>query len=320
VLDDATLSTLTAARVGPVLAPKVLGALALDSLLPDLAMRVYFSSVTGVLGSAGQAHYAAANASRNAFAHSMASRSEHALSLDWGAWGEVGLVARADRLDNVTRQGLAMLSPEEGADLFERTLSTPAVQVAPMPIDFRQWRQANPRVAGIPFLREVIAASAQRPRQKNTALMDRLRTATSESERINVIEEYLRVAIANVLRASPESVTRSAPLKQMGFDSLMTVSLKNTLERDLAIPISTATLFAYPSVEKLAAHVAAKLVASSAETASRQEPPVREALPPIQVVELTESTDDIESLSDAEVAAQLADTLRRLQVVGGNDG
>jgi len=305
VLDDATLSNLTAARIGPVLAPKVLGAIALDGLLPDLALRVYFSSAAGLLGSAGQANYAAANAFLDGFAHYMASRSEHALSLDWGAWGEVGLATRRDRLDNVARQGLATLNPEEGADLFERLLSTSAAQLAPMPIDFRQWRQANPQVAGIPFLGEVIAASSQRVAQKNTGLFERLRTAASESVRMGIIDEYVRVTIAGILRSSPDAVPRSAPFKQLGFDSLMTVSLKNTLERDLAIPISTATLFKYPSIERLVVFLASKTDGRS------------EVTPPAPVAEpLTIRTAqklDSDAATDGELRARLAERLHRLE-------
>jgi phthiocerol/phenolphthiocerol synthesis type-I polyketide synthase D len=231
------------------------------------------------------------------------------LSLDWGAWSDVGLAVRTDRVDNVARQGLALISPEDGAELFERALSTPTVRLVPIPVDFRQWRQANPQVAGMPLLREVMTASAQRTAQKNTGLFQRLRAAASEAERIGIIENYVRVTIAGILRSSPEAVTQSASLKQLGFDSLMMVSLKNTLERDLGIPVSTATLFTHRSLEKLATYLAGKLVDGALPASPRHEPTARERLP-IQEAELPE---DIETLSDDEASAQLAATLRRLQ-------
>ncbi|HVH45622.1 MAG TPA: type I polyketide synthase [Labilithrix sp.] len=300
VLDDATLTSLTASRIGPVLAPKVKGALFLDRFLPNVGLRVYFSSASGILGSGGQSHYAAANAFLDAFAQHIASRSDHALSLAWGAWSEVGLAARGDRLDNVARQGLAMLSPDDGADMFERVLGSTTIQLSPMPIDFRQWRQANPQLAGMPLLREMFAGSSSARTTHNTGLFDRLRDAPSEADRTAVLEEYLRTAIATVLRSSPAAVPRSVPFKQLGFDSLMTVSLKNTLERDLAIPISTSTLFTHPSVDRLAAFVAGKLkpiTLSSNEAASPVAPATAEpAKEPAKELDL--GTDSLPTLTD----------------------
>lgn len=255
LVDDAILTNLTVGQFDAVLAPKVGGALALDALLPDLSMRVYFASAAGVLGSAGQAHYAAANAFLDAFAHYKASRSGHALSLDWGAWGEVGLAARSDRTENLARQGLALLSPDEGAELFERSIAISSSQLTPMPIDFRQWRQANPQAAGMAFLRELTASSAQRVSSKNGDLFERLQSVESDSARLDILKEYLCSTVAGILRSTPEVVLPSSSFKQLGFDSLMTVGLKNVLERDLAIPISVATLFAHPTTERLATFV-----------------------------------------------------------------
>ncbi|HVH45826.1 MAG TPA: beta-ketoacyl reductase, partial [Labilithrix sp.] len=270
VVDDATLSNLTADRIGPVLAPKVRGTHAVDRLLPGLGLRVYFSSASAVLGSGGQAHYAAANAYLDAWAHHQRGRSQHAISVDWGAWGEAGLVATSERIDNVGRQGLAMLANAEGAELFERLLPSSKAQVVALPVDFRQWRQANPQLSGMPLLREVLASSSPRPSEANTGLFQRLQAAVSEPERIGILEDYFRTAIAAVLRSSPDLIQRTAPMKQLGFDSLMTVSLKNTLERDLAIPVSTATLFAHPTVEKLALYAAHKLAPSSRTTVGEE--------------------------------------------------
>jgi acyl carrier protein len=180
------------------------------------------------------------------------------------------LVATSERIDNVGRQGLAMLANAEGAELFERLLPSSKAQVVALPVDFRQWRQANPQLSGMPLLREVLASSSPRPSEANTGLFQRLQAAVSEPERIGILEDYFRTAIAAVLRSSPDLIQRTAPMKQLGFDSLMTVSLKNTLERDLAIPVSTATLFAHPTVEKLALYAAHKLAPSSRTTVGEE--------------------------------------------------
>ncbi|MFE2137170.1 SDR family NAD(P)-dependent oxidoreductase, partial [Streptomyces sp. NPDC059466] len=136
VLDDATLATLTDDRVLRVLAPKVLGTALLTELVPEAHRFVLFASVAGLLGSAGQSPYAAANAFLDAWAHHLSHTDRGALSLDWGAWTGVGMVAGSGtRAAETGRSGLIAFSPQEGGDLFERVLATSRRQLAPLALD-----------------------------------------------------------------------------------------------------------------------------------------------------------------------------------------
>jgi NAD(P)-dependent dehydrogenase (short-subunit alcohol dehydrogenase family) len=156
VLDDATLSTLTAERIAPVLAPKVLGATLLGELLPELDFLVLFSSVTGLFGSVGQSSYAAANAFLDAWAHHRAQAGQAVLSLDWGAWAETGMTAGAPvRAAAIARSGLRSFSADEGGTLFERVVGSGRRQLAPAGIDRAALRRASgpPR----PMLADLLA-------------------------------------------------------------------------------------------------------------------------------------------------------------------
>ncbi|MGI5372876.1 SDR family oxidoreductase [Streptomyces sp. CA-251387] len=90
VLDDATITNLTDERVVRVLAPKVLGTALLTELTPDAQDFILFASAAGLLGSAGQSPYSAANAFLDAWAHHLSRTDRRALSLDWGAWSGWG--------------------------------------------------------------------------------------------------------------------------------------------------------------------------------------------------------------------------------------
>lgn len=81
-----------------VLAPKLRGTLVLDALTRDLELDFFVvcSSINAVVGGFGQADYAAANAFLDAFVwhKQQGSRTEYK-SINWDAWREVGIAARA---------------------------------------------------------------------------------------------------------------------------------------------------------------------------------------------------------------------------------
>lgn len=94
VLDDGPLLTKTAESAARVLDPKVRGTFVLEEALGEthLSFFALFSSISSALAPAGQVDYAAANAFLDAFAQS---RQDPVVAIDWDAWGEVGMAARA---------------------------------------------------------------------------------------------------------------------------------------------------------------------------------------------------------------------------------
>jgi aryl carrier-like protein len=218
---------------------------------------VMFSSVASVLGSAGQAHYAAANSFLDSLAHWRKARGLPAQSLNWGAWGEVGLATRADRAAHLAYQGLTALSPPDGAEIFARLLASPEAQIAPIPVDFAQWRQSNPKLAALRFLEQLGSTSSGA--QAAAATMFSTLQATPARDREHVLKEYLRASIGKVARIPVADIHESRALRDLGIDSLMMVTLKNTLQRDLGLSISTAMLYGHPSVDALTRRILDKL-------------------------------------------------------------
>src|SRR4029079_7853768 len=93
VIADGSLMRLTRASMATVFAPKVTGAWNLHLLTQEsrLDFFVMFSSVASLLGSPGQANYAAANTFLDALAHYRRALGQPGLSINWGPWAEVGL-------------------------------------------------------------------------------------------------------------------------------------------------------------------------------------------------------------------------------------
>ena len=112
VLDDGIVAHLDQRRLRDVMAPKVDGAWNLHALTRDVDLDffVLFSSAASVLGSPGQAHYAAANSFLDALAWHRRAEGRSALSINWGPWAEVGLVNRPEQVRHLSRHGIEPMS------------------------------------------------------------------------------------------------------------------------------------------------------------------------------------------------------------------
>ena len=95
VLDDGIVSNLDPSRFTAVLAPKTaLAGISDVGTSTGAPWVVAFSSTSGLLGAAGQANYAAANAWMDAYASFNSSGTEpEVVSISWGTWDGTGMAA-----------------------------------------------------------------------------------------------------------------------------------------------------------------------------------------------------------------------------------
>ncbi|MFE4754075.1 SDR family NAD(P)-dependent oxidoreductase [Streptomyces mirabilis] len=250
VLDDATVANLTDERVLRVLAPKVLGTTLLTELIPEAESLVLFASAAGLLGSAGQSPYAAANAFLDAWAHHLSRADRRALSLDWGAWAGVGMVAESGtRAAETGRSGLLAFSPQDGGDLFERVLATSRRQLAPLALDW----EALARDPGAARTRPILGDLITVPTGGDGAddLVASVFAATTERDRADRLEAYVRARVGQVSEGTVD-VSATTALKELGLDSLMLVRLRNAFARELGAELPAATVFSASDIRGLA--------------------------------------------------------------------
>ncbi|MFG3462635.1 SDR family NAD(P)-dependent oxidoreductase [Streptomyces sp. NPDC047853] len=261
VLDDGVATALTPERVAPVLAPKITAARALHALLPEAEEFVLFSSVSATLGSPGQASYAAANAYLDALARHRHGRGLPALSLAWGPWdvgaGMLGVLTDGDRL-RATRSGLPVLTAHEGLALLDEALAGPDPAVVPGAVDVTGF-------AGRPDVPHLLRGLVRGRRRtataaRETGFADRLR-ALPPAERAQVLLDRVRSEAATVLGfAGAEAVERDRAFKDLGFDSLTAVELRNRLGAATGIRLPATLVFDYPTPDALAERLGADLV------------------------------------------------------------
>ncbi|WP_149824438.1 type I polyketide synthase [Streptomyces tailanensis] len=259
VLDDATISNLTDEHVRRVLAPKVLGTTLLTELVSEAQDLILFASAAGLLGSAGQSPYSAANAFLDSWAHHLTHTDRHALSLDWGAWTGVGMVAESGtRAAEMNRSGLVAFTPQEGGELFDRVLSTERRQLAPLALDWEMLALDPDAARTRPILSDLVTVPTGGGAGGADDLVKHVLTAATDADRDTRLEAYVRARVGEVSGGAAE-VSVTMPLKELGLDSLMFVRLRNAFARELGVELPAAAVFSATDIRGLAQVLAAAL-------------------------------------------------------------
>ncbi|SFS65500.1 type I polyketide synthase [Saccharopolyspora flava] len=262
VLDDGVIETLTPERVDAVLRPKVDAAWNLHELVPDLSAFVVFSSAAGVLGTPGQANYAAGNAFLDALVEHRRARGLPGVSLAWGPW-QLGMASGVDaqRLD---RSGMPPITPEQGLRLFDAALSAGRPVVVPARLDLTRSGEVPP------LLRGLVRGRTRRSRASSTtteSLVARL-TALRETERPAALLDLVRREVATALgHTSADAVDPNRAFQELGFDSLTAVELRNQLGAATGLRLPTTLSFDHPTTQALADHLHDELFGSETDAA-----------------------------------------------------
>jgi acyl carrier protein len=261
-----------------VLAPKVLGALHLHQLTCEIELDffVLFSSAAALIGAPGQSNYAAANAALDAVALVRRARRLPALSVNWGAFSQVGMAAQQEsRGQRLVHRGVIGMSPADGLDALGALLEHGIAHVAVIALDARQWLESSPHLARSQRFSE-LAAEASRGRSAGSArtkLRDlaSLRAAPPDELRSR-LALLLRQEVGRILRIDPKRIEPQVQLMSLGFDSLLSLELRNRLESLLGLSLPAVLLWTYPTLESLTQHLAEEL--QPAEAAAVPNPPV----------------------------------------------
>ncbi len=273
ILDDGAILNLNAERMRKVMAPKVEGTWNLHNATLNLPLDffVLFSSAVSVLGSPGQANYAAASSYLDAMAHFRCNLRLPAISINWGPWAEVGLAAETiEKLKdgNASNQHLIkVIKIDEGLEILEQLLSESTPQVMVLPFDLKNLIELYPTAAGMPFLAEVggsethVARLYARPNLRKEYVAPR-------SEIENKLAELWR----QTLHIDRVGVHDS--FFELGGDSVLAAQVLSLVQKTFGIRINPQDAFKAFTIERLAemleADIIGKIESMSEEEAERR--------------------------------------------------
>ncbi|MFG2052915.1 SDR family NAD(P)-dependent oxidoreductase [Micromonospora sp. NPDC048930] len=251
-LHDATLTNLTPQHLHPTLNPKVDAAWHLHTLTRhhQLTHFLLYSSIAATLGTPGQANYAAANTFQNALAEHRRDNGLPATSLNWGYWADASAMTahlHGTDLKRLQNGGVTPLATPHALTLLDSALTTthPAPVTAhlnPANLPTHLIRAADPVPAGGRWRGQL--------------------AGLPEPAREEAVRELVRNAVATVLALPPASaVPMDRAFKELGFDSLVSVELRNRLNAATGLRLPATLVFDHPTPAAVAGHLLTRISA-----------------------------------------------------------
>src|SRR4051794_39804960 len=255
------LEDTTVAELAAVAGAKVAGAAYLDELTADLGVEkfVLFSSIAASWGSGAQPGYAAANAYLDALAEARRGRGLAAASVAWGPWDGGGMADR-EGAAHLRRRGLRPMDAHLAVTTLGQVLDGGEGPVAVADVDWARFavpftlRRPSPLIAGLPEVRQALTpgtgtgtgAAGGSPAAGN-ALGERL-ASLAAAERDRVLTDLVLAEAASVLgHSSAEDVDAGRAFRELGFDSLTAVELRNRLGVMTGLHLPATLIFDHPS-------------------------------------------------------------------------
>ncbi|MCX4736637.1 type I polyketide synthase [Streptomyces sp. NBC_01363] len=267
-LNDATLTNQTPHHLNTTLTPKADAAWHLHHTTQHLNLThfILYSSAAATLDGAGQANYAAANAFLDALATHRHTQNQPAHSLAWGLWTQntnmTTHLTTAD-VEQMAKSGVRGLSGDEGLALFDTAVSSGTPVLLPIRLDLKALRERPgdlpPLLSSLvrPVTRRSVASAAADG--GDTLAHQLLRMSVPERDRL--LLDLVRTQVAGILgHESGDAVDPDRAFKDLGFDSLAAVALRNRLGTAAGIRLPVTLVFDHPTPVALAEYLRTELI------------------------------------------------------------
>jgi acyl transferase domain-containing protein/acyl carrier protein len=315
VVHETAVQDLTAAELAAMLGAKADGAALLDELTAGLGLEAFvlFSSISATWGSGQQSGYAAANAFLDALAHSRQARGLPAASVAWGPWAGGGMTGRDGGMQ-LARRGLALLDPALATRALGQVLDHRDGLVTIADVDWTRFaaaftlRRPSPLIGSLP---EVLRAQATAPAapgggESASRWRDQL-VGLPRAEQDRILADLVRAQAALVLgHPSPDAVDAGRAFRDLGFDSLTAVELRDRLAAVTGLRLLATLVFDYPAPLILAEFLRTQTINQETDCL-----PVTEELDRLEAVLCSTARDGEER---SQIAARLKVIIHELRI------
>lgn len=260
VLNDCAIEQIDFETFTTVFKPKVTGAWNLHQLTQNLSLDFFvcFSSMSALLGSRGQVHYAAANHFLDGLVYHRRSLGLPALSINWGPWAEGGMATQGYE-QGLKRMGIQPLEPTAALEVLHGLLGSQSIQTMVAAIDWSAFGKIVAAIGRVGFLEALLTGESQDGTRQN------FRQELEEiplHRRKALLTGRLQQEVAQVLGHNGSYLPEiEQGFFDMGMDSLMTVELKHRLEALLCVSLPSTLAFECPTIADMVAYLVAEVFA-----------------------------------------------------------
>ncbi|MET8541619.1 beta-ketoacyl reductase, partial [Kitasatospora sp. NPDC004799] len=227
-----------------------------------------------------------------------------ATAIAWGPWAGSGMAAEADAEEQLRRRGLHGMAQELATEALAGAIGggQPAVTVAD--VDWERFApgytalRRSPLIGDLPEVQSALAAGqagegGQGGGADDAAAELRARLGgLTDGERRQSLLDLVRGTVAEALgHASAAEVKADRSFKDLGFDSLTAVELRNQLTAATGHRLPATLVFDHPTPRALAEHLTAELFPAGGDAAGPEggEARIRQALATVPLSRLREA-------------------------------
>ena len=239
-----------------VLAPKVAGLVNLDDASKDIRLDffVFFSSMAGALGNAGQADYSTGNAFMDAYASYRSGLTEagqrhgRTLSVNWPLWKEGGM-----QVDEHTRKlmwqnaGMVAMSTSTGIRAFYRGIVSKNPQIMVMEGRLERIRQK------LMLVEEAGAVQPEKPCEASASCTYALPMDTGSL--VDKVKAALIEFVAKILKVKIEDIDGGSELNEYGFDSVTLTEFTGVINQEYGLELTPPIFFEHSTLQSLAKYL-----------------------------------------------------------------
>lgn len=270
LLDDSVLLQMDWDKYTRVTRPKVLGGWLLHQATREMALDhfVLFSSVLSVVGAMGQVNYVAGNAFLDGLGALRRSASLPAQVINWGPWADTGLATESGKRGEAIwiARGTRYIGAGEGIEAMEAIMAGGLAQTVVSITDWPRW--AAQYLAPPPLLQELAGPAAAAAPSRHGDVPARLAGAPPEQRMALLLGVVVDLA-GSVLEIDG-AINPDQPLRELGLDSLIAITLINQLDALLGVRVAATTMLKGPSAGQLAGELLPKIALSGADPAPPQ--------------------------------------------------
>jgi acyl carrier protein len=201
-----------------------------------------------------------ANSLLDGLAHSLRAAGIPAVSINWGALAESGVVARNGHLVGVlSSAGITGLTDREALEALERVLRRAQPQAGVFKVDWGRWLEAHPKLAEDPRFRTLCQQASGSDGSDLASQIRQSLAEASREQRLRALEDHLLQVLADTLKMATDAIPLDRKLNELGVDSLMVLELSLGIKERIGISFSAMEFLKGPNLQQLASMAEGKL-------------------------------------------------------------